>query len=129
RRRNREGRAGIDRNHPTTSQSRARNRIADGSGDFGRIKRVQNAEQAAMSERLNITVMLGGPSAEREVSLKSGAAVAKALRSLGHRIRELDPRDETWTLPAGTDMVFLALHGTYGEDGTVQGQLESLGVP
>jgi len=82
-----------------------------------------------MSERLNITVMLGGPSAEREVSLKSGAAVAKALRSLGHRIRELDPRDETWTLPAGTEMVFLALHGTYGEDGTVQGQLESLGVP
>ena len=82
-----------------------------------------------MSERLNITVMLGGPSAEREVSLRSGAAVAKALRSLGHRIHELDPHDEVWTLPAGTEMVFLALHGTYGEDGTVQGQLESLGVP
>ena len=82
-----------------------------------------------MSERLNITVMLGGPSAERDVSLRSGAAVAKALRSLGHRVHELDPHDEVWTLPAGTEMVFLALHGTYGEDGTVQGQLESLGVP
>jgi D-alanine-D-alanine ligase len=82
-----------------------------------------------MSERLNITVMLGGPSAEREVSLKSGAAVAKALRSLGHVVHELDPGDDSWTLPAGTDVVFLALHGTYGEDGTVQQHLESLGVP
>ena len=82
-----------------------------------------------MSERLNITVMLGGPSAEREVSLMSGAAVATALRSLGHCVHELDPRDDTWTLPEGTDVVFLALHGTYGEDGSVQRHLEALGVP
>jgi D-alanine-D-alanine ligase len=80
-------------------------------------------------ERLNITVMLGGPSAEREVSLKSGAAAAKALRSLGHTVHELDPRDDSWSLPPGTDVVFLALHGTYGEDGTVQRHLEALGVP
>jgi len=73
--------------------------------------------------------MLGGPSAERDVSLRSGAAVATALRSLGHTVHELDPRDETWTLPAGTAVVFLALHGTYGEDGTVQKRLEELGVP
>lgn len=76
-----------------------------------------------------ITVMLGGPSAEREVSLNSGAAVAKALRSLGHTVHELDPRDDTWSLAAGTEAVFLALHGTYGEDGTVQRRLEALGVP
>src|SRR5205823_9400595 len=76
-----------------------------------------------------IVVMLGGPSAEREVSLKSGAAVAKALRSLGHTIHELDPRDDSWKLPTGVDVVFLALHGTYGEDGTVQRRLEALGVP
>ena len=82
-----------------------------------------------MSQKLNITVMLGGPSAEREVSLRSGAAVAKALRSLGHEVTELDPRGLSWNLPAGTDVVFLALHGTYGEDGTVQKQLEQLGVP
>src|SRR5262245_49955790 len=82
-----------------------------------------------MSEKLNITVMLGGPSAEREVSLRSGAEVSKALRSLGHVVRELDPRDQQWKLPARTDVVFLALHGTYGEDGTVQMQLEELGVP
>jgi len=72
--------------------------------------------------------MLGGPSAEREVSLRSGAAVAAALRSLGHEVHELDPRTPAWTLPAKTDVVFLALHGTYGEDGTVQQQLDQLGV-
>ena len=78
--------------------------------------------------KLNITVMLGGPSAEREVSLRSGAEVARALRSLGHEVHEVDPQDEKWTLPAGTQLVFLALHGTYGEDGTVQQRLENLGV-
>ena len=82
-----------------------------------------------MSDRLHITVMLGGPSAEREVSLQSGAAVIKALRSLGHSVDPLDPRDDSWTLAAGTDVVFLALHGTYGEDGTVQRHLEALGLP
>ena len=82
-----------------------------------------------MSEQLNITVMLGGLSAEREVSLLSGAAVVKALRSRGHTVHELDPKDDSWTLPIGTDLVFLALHGTYGEDGTVQRHLEGLGLP
>lgn len=82
-----------------------------------------------MTKKLNITVMLGGPSAEREVSLRTGAAVARALRSLGHEVHELDPRTPDWSLPAGTDVVFLALHGTYGEDGTVQRQLDALGVP
>ncbi|MEI7533906.1 MAG: D-alanine--D-alanine ligase [Verrucomicrobiae bacterium] len=82
-----------------------------------------------MNRKLNITVMLGGPSAEREVSLRSGAAVAAALRSLGHTVHELDPRTSDWVLSAGTDIVFLALHGTYGEDGTVQKQLDELGVP
>ena len=81
-----------------------------------------------MAGKLKITVMLGGPSAEREVSLRSGAAVAAALRSLGHEVHEVDPRDESWVLPRGTDVVFLALHGTYGEDGTVQRRLEELGT-
>jgi D-alanine-D-alanine ligase len=79
--------------------------------------------------KLKITVMLGGPSAEREVSLRSGAAVAEALRSLGHEVSELDPRAEDWELAQNTQVVFLALHGTYGEDGTVQRRLEELGVP
>jgi D-alanine-D-alanine ligase len=81
-----------------------------------------------MAQPLKIVVMLGGPSAEREVSLRSGCAVAQALRSVGHSVTELDPRTPDWSLPAGTDVVFLALHGTYGEDGTVQARLEELNV-
>jgi D-alanine-D-alanine ligase len=81
-----------------------------------------------MGLKLNITVMLGGPSAEREVSLRSGAEVTKALQSLGHVVRQLDPLADSWELPEPTDVVFLALHGTYGEDGTVQQQLEELGA-
>jgi D-alanine-D-alanine ligase len=76
-----------------------------------------------------VTVLAGGPSAEREVSLRSGQAVAQALRSLGHAVTELDPREPGWILPAGTRAVFLVLHGTYGEDGTVQDALEKTGVP
>lgn len=82
-----------------------------------------------MSQKLNIAVMLGGPSAEREVSLNSGAGVAKALRSLGHSVTEVDPKDGTFVLPKKTDVVFLALHGTFGEDGVVQHELDRLGVP
>jgi D-alanine-D-alanine ligase len=82
-----------------------------------------------MTGNLNITVMLGGPSEEREVSLLSGAAVTAALRSLGHVVHQVDPREPSWQLPSGTAVVFLALHGSYGEDGTVQEQLEKLGVP
>ncbi len=78
--------------------------------------------------KLKIVVMAGGPSAEREVSQRTGAAVARALRALHHDVTEIDPK-EKWELPAGTDVVFLGLHGTYGEDGTVQAELEKLGVP
>lgn len=82
-------------------------------------------KEAAMKQ---IVVMLGGPSAEREVSLRSGASVAKALRSLGHAVLEVDPKDGAFELPEMCDVVFLALHGTYGEDGQIQRQLEKLGV-
>jgi D-alanine-D-alanine ligase len=82
-----------------------------------------------MAGKLKITVMLGGPSAERDVSLRSGAAVAAALRSLGHEVCQLDPVTPGWDLPRGTEVVFLALHGTYGEDGAVQLELEKRGVP
>lgn len=81
-----------------------------------------------MSAPWRIAVLLGGPSAEREVSLRSGAAVAGALRSRGHSVVEVDPCGD-WVLPSGIDAVFLALHGTYGEDGTVQAELERMGVP
>jgi len=77
-------------------------------------------------KKLNIVVMLGGPSAEREVSLRSGAAVAKALRTLGHEVSEVDPKKGEFTLPKKNDVVFLALHGTFGEDGQVQQKLDKL---
>lgn len=73
--------------------------------------------------------MLGGPGPEREVSLRSGAGVAKALRSLGHTVSEIDPKTPDWKLPPKTNVVCLApLHGVYGEDGQVQRQLDKLGM-
>ena len=62
------------------------------------------------------------------MSLRSGATVAGALRSLGHQVTEVDPRDGRFDLPPETDVVFLVLHGTYGEDGTVQRRLDELGA-
>lgn len=84
-----------------------------------------------MAESLKIVVMLGGPSLEREVSLRSGAAVAEALRGCGHRVELFDPSGspEAWGFAEKPDVVFLALHGTYGEDGTVQARLDALGIP
>lgn len=72
---------------------------------------------------------MGGPSAEREVSLRSGAAVAGALETLGHQVTRIDPTPGKLKLPAGVDVVFIALHGTYGEDGEVQAELDVLDVP
>jgi D-alanine-D-alanine ligase len=97
---------------------------------------------------LRIVVLLGGPSAEREVSLRSGTAVAAALAARGHCVTRLDPaaavaqatnatsdvrldqsvwaiRDFDWQ---GVDVAYNALHGTFGEDGQIQLILESLGI-
>ena len=82
-----------------------------------------------MHSKLHITVFLGGPSAEREVSLRSGKAVARALTSLGHNVSEVDPQPGSWSIPPGTEVIFLALHGSYGEDGTLQKELELRGIP
>jgi D-alanine-D-alanine ligase len=79
-----------------------------------------------MSVKFKIVIMAGGSSAEREVSLRSGVAVAKALH--GHELHTMDPLDDSWVLPKDIDVVFLALHGTYGEDGTVQRRLDKLGA-
>jgi D-alanine-D-alanine ligase len=76
-----------------------------------------------------IAVLCGGPSSEREVSLRSGSAVANALRSLGADAFKIDLRDGNVHLPAGTELAFNALHGTFGEDGTVQAILEEKGIP
>lgn len=78
---------------------------------------------------LDITVLAGGPSAEREVSLHSGAAVAAALVRLGHRVtvRDINTQDLT-ALEVPADFVFIALHGTFGEDGEVQDLLARRGL-
>lgn len=77
----------------------------------------------------SIAVLKGGPGAEREVSLRSGAAVAAALRSEGYEVFEADVRTLDFTLPAGIEAVFPVLHGEFGEDGMAQRRLEELGVP
>ena len=82
-----------------------------------------------MVNQFHIAVMAGGFGTEREISLKSGAAVVCALRLLGHQVDEVDPAVKGWRLPDGVQVVFLALHGEFGEDGQVQTCLESLGVP
>ncbi|MEI7435543.1 MAG: D-alanine--D-alanine ligase [bacterium] len=76
-----------------------------------------------------IAVLKGGPSSEREVSLRSGAAVANGLREAGYEVVEVDVTKARVALPAGIDAVFIALHGAYGEDGGVQADLEKRGVP
>jgi len=79
---------------------------------------------------LTIGVLMGGPSRERQISLDSGRAVAEALQRLGHDVRPADvrPGDVTAQLVRDIDVAFLALHGTWGEDGGVQRELDALGV-
>lgn len=76
-------------------------------------------------------MLRGGKSAEREVSLRSGEQVAKALRKRGHDVTDVDLDASTWDVlrDGRFDCVFNALHGRMGEDGTVQGMLELLGLP
>ena len=84
-----------------------------------------------MSQFGKVAVLLGGKSAEREVSLMSGAAVLEALRSRGIDAHGFDPAQRPLEdlLREGFARAFIALHGRYGEDGTVQGALELLNIP
>lgn len=92
---------------------------------------------AEPSRPLRVAVLYGGDSAEREVSLHSGRAVAAALTNLGYEISLLDLTDHLvgkGRLPIGLgasrpDVAFLALHGTHAEDGAIQGLLELLHIP
>ncbi len=78
-----------------------------------------------------VGVLLGGVSAEREISLRTGGAVCKALRGLGYDVVGIEVEaDGVWlTEVRQVDVAFIALHGKFGEDGTVQAVLEVLGVP
>lgn len=81
-------------------------------------------------QKLRVTVLCGGPSAERAISLDSGHAVADALRHRGHNVfvGDIGP-DQLEALDHPADVVFPALHGTFGEDGSVQRILEQRGIP
>ena len=78
-----------------------------------------------------VAVLMGGRSAEREVSLMSGRGVLQALQAQGVNAHAFDPRDSDLSLlkVEGFTRCFIALHGRFGEDGTVQGVLELLGIP
>jgi D-alanine-D-alanine ligase len=80
--------------------------------------------------KLHVAVLMGGWSSEREVSLITGAGVAEALESRGHRVTRIDmERDIAARLiETAPDVVFNALHGTPGEDGTVQGMMDLMGL-
>ena len=84
-----------------------------------------------MSIYKRVAVLLGGRSAERDVSLSSGAGCAAALRAEGFDVVEIDPGEDlsSQILAARPDVVFNALHGRWGEDGCVQGLLELLRIP
>jgi D-alanine-D-alanine ligase len=84
-----------------------------------------------MSEAYTVAVLKGGRSLERTVSLRSGAHVQEALQRLGHEVVALDAGPELVgdVLAARPAAAFIALHGRDGEDGTVQGLLEAVGIP
>lgn len=79
---------------------------------------------------MRVVVLMGGKSQEREISIRSGQAVLKAIEELGHEAIALDLTEDLCQrlLELKPDKVFIALHGTYGEDGRVQGLLDLLGI-
>ena len=82
-----------------------------------------------MSPETKITVLMGGPGSERQVSIASGTAVLKALQSLGLDATGLELTGTTLDLPPGTGLAYNLIHGTFGEDGQLQELLEQQGIP
>ncbi|MCX7770340.1 MAG: D-alanine--D-alanine ligase [Proteobacteria bacterium] len=80
---------------------------------------------------MKVGVIFGGLSKEREISIKTGKAIANALKELGYKVVELEVRENIVRdiLDSNIDVAFIALHGRLGEDGTVQGLLELLRIP
>lgn len=83
-------------------------------------------------QEISVVLLAGGKSGEREISLVSGKAVYEALIEAGFSVTQIDPankKDLVKLVEGSFDVAFLALHGKLGEDGTIQGMLEILGVP
>ena len=82
------------------------------------------------ARRDRVAVLMGGNSAERDVSLQSGETVLEALRATGRDVCAVDPARDGWQDKlVGADLAFIALHGPGGEDGSMQGALQLLGMP
>lgn len=79
--------------------------------------------------KLHVAVLAGGPGSEREVSLASARGVAKALEGRVAQVTLVDVRGKGFELPVGADVAFNVIHGTYGEDGELQAELETRGIP
>ena len=85
-----------------------------------------------INKETKVVVLMGGPSTEAEVSRNTGTAIAEALASIGYHVipMEYDPHHVVENLKAaGAEVVFIALHGKYGEDGTIQSVLELARIP
>lgn len=83
-------------------------------------------------QKISVALLAGGKSGEREISLVSGKAVHNALVEAGFSVTQIDPADKkdlVKLVEGSFDVAFLALHGKFGEDGTIQGMLEILGLP
>jgi D-alanine-D-alanine ligase len=76
-----------------------------------------------------VALLKGGPGKERDVSLRSGTAVAKAVRAAGAQVIEIDVTTPEITLPESVDLAFNIIHGTFGEDGQLQSILHDRGIP
>lgn len=83
----------------------------------------------SLIKNMKIAVLMGGPGTEREVSLRSGAAVARALETRGAVVELVDVKDAHFSLPGETQLAYNMIHGTFGEDGEIQQILEARGIP
>jgi D-alanine-D-alanine ligase len=89
----------------------------------------KNLEIEKRKHDIKVGVICGGISSEREISLKTGEGIFNALKSIGYNAEYIDFKGDNISVFKNIDIAFLALHGKYGEDGTVQGVLELLKVP
>lgn len=76
-----------------------------------------------------VAVLMGGPGSEREVSLRTGQSIAAALAAAGLVVAEVLVEGPGFSLPEQTGLAFIAIHGTFGEDGDLQAELEARGIP
>ena len=93
------------------------------------LENFKNLEIEKRKLSIKVGVICGGISSEREISLRTGEGIFNALKGLGYKAEYIDFKGDNISTLNNIDIAFLALHGKYGEDGTVQGVLELLKVP